>query len=75
MPDYQRRMQERRGRSNLETVFGVTVLPSDTWIREQPDRIPPEQFSGIFNSALEIAEEAGLAEGYRVLDGGGAHSP
>jgi hypothetical protein len=31
MLDYQRRMKEWRGRSNLETVFGVTSLPSDTW--------------------------------------------
>ncbi|MDR3355965.1 MAG: hypothetical protein LBO04_02130 [Spirochaetaceae bacterium] len=56
MPDYQRRMKERRGRSNPETVLGVTALPSDTRIREQPYRIPPERFSGIFTSTLEIAE-------------------
>ncbi|MDR2245924.1 MAG: hypothetical protein LBE17_04495, partial [Treponema sp.] len=31
--DYQRKMKEKRGRNNLETVFGVTELPSDTWIR------------------------------------------
>jgi hypothetical protein len=75
MPDYQRRMQERQGRSNPETVFGVTALPSDTWIWEQPDRIPPERFSGIFTSVLEIAGEAGLAEGVPGIGRRGAHSP
>jgi hypothetical protein len=68
--DYQRKMKEKQGRNNLETVFGVTALPSDTWIRAQMDKIAPEQFSGIFDSTLKIADEAGLIEGYRVLDGG-----
>ncbi|MDR2740074.1 MAG: hypothetical protein LBB68_09640, partial [Treponema sp.] len=47
LPDYQRKMKEKRGRNNPETVFGVTALPSDTWIRAQMDKIAPEQFSGI----------------------------
>jgi hypothetical protein len=38
MLDYQRGMREEHGRNNLETVFGVTALPSDTWIRAQADR-------------------------------------
>ncbi|MDR0758690.1 MAG: hypothetical protein LBF74_01075 [Treponema sp.] len=50
MLDYQRRMREKYGRSNLETVFEVSVLPSDPWIRAQMDLIPPEQFGGVFNS-------------------------
>jgi hypothetical protein len=54
MLDYQRRMKEQRGRCNLETVLGVTALPSDTWIRAPMDQIPPEQFSGIFNTTLEL---------------------
>jgi hypothetical protein len=67
MLDYQRKMKEKWGRNNLETVFGVTALPSDTWIRAQMDKIPPEEFSGIFDSTLKIADGAGLLEGYRVL--------
>ncbi|MDR2802877.1 MAG: hypothetical protein LBB22_01140 [Treponema sp.] len=63
-------MKEKRGRNNLETVFGVTTLPSDTWIRAQMDKTAPEKFSGIFNTTLKIADESGLIEGYRVPDGG-----
>ncbi|MDR1444635.1 MAG: hypothetical protein LBI94_07125 [Treponema sp.] len=63
MLDYQRKMKEKRGRNNPETVFGVRSMPSDTWIREQMDRIPPEKFSGFFDSMLKIAGEAGLADG------------
>lgn len=70
MLDYQRKMKEKRGRSNLETVFGVRKVPSDTWIRTQLDGIAPEGLSPVFNAALGTAEEAGLLQGYRVLDGG-----
>jgi hypothetical protein len=70
MLDYQRRMQEKHGGNNMETVFGVTALPSDTWIRAQMDRTAPEQFAPLFEASLKIAEDAGLLEGYRVLDGG-----
>jgi hypothetical protein len=51
MPGYQRRMREKYRRSNPGTVFEVTTLPSDTWIRTRMDLIPPEQFGGVFNSA------------------------
>jgi hypothetical protein len=70
MLDYQRRMQEKHGRNNLETVFGVTALPSDTWIRAQADRIEPGKFTPLFDESLKIAEDAGLLEGYRIRDGG-----
>jgi hypothetical protein len=70
MLDCQRMMQEKHGRNNMETVFGVTALPSDTWIRAQMDRTAPEQFAPLFEASLKIAEDAGLLEGYRVLDGG-----
>jgi hypothetical protein len=63
MLDYQRKMKEKHGRSNLETVFGVRNVPSDTWIRAQLDEIAPEGLSPIFNAALGTAEEAGLLAG------------
>ncbi|MDR2802696.1 MAG: hypothetical protein LBB22_00210, partial [Treponema sp.] len=68
-------MKEKRGRNNPETVFGVTALPSDTWIRAQTDKTAPEQFSGIFDSTLNIADESGLTAGYRVPDGGVLTAP
>jgi hypothetical protein len=63
-------MQEKHGRNNLETVFGVTALPSDTWIRAQVDRIEPGKFTPLFDESLKIVEEEGLLEGYRILDDG-----
>ena len=68
--DFQRHMKERLGRNNLETVFGVSEIPADTQIRTVLDQTEPEYLSPLFNSTLKTADEAGLLEGYRVLDGG-----
>jgi hypothetical protein len=40
--EYQRRMQQRTGRSNLERVFQVAAIPSDTQMREILDGVPTE---------------------------------
>ena len=40
--EFQRKMKQRRGRCNLETIFGVTEVPSDTQKREIVDGVPPE---------------------------------
>jgi hypothetical protein len=37
-------MQERLGRNNLETVFGVSEIPTDTQIGAVMDRTQPEQW-------------------------------
>src|SRR6266850_4970232 len=40
--EYQRRMQKRSRRSNLERVFQVEEIPSDTQMREILDGVPTE---------------------------------
>src|SRR5215831_3122130 len=40
--EYQRRMKKKSGRSNLERVFQVADLPSDTQMREILDGVPIE---------------------------------
>jgi len=40
--EYQRRMKKKSGRSNLERVFHVADLPSDTQMREILDGVPLE---------------------------------
>ena len=68
--DFQRHMKERLGRNNLETVFGVREIPTDTQIRTILDQTEPEHLSPLFNATLKTTDEAGVLEGYRVLDGG-----
>ena len=40
--EYQRRRQKRTGRANLERVFAVAEIPSDTQMREILDGVPTE---------------------------------
>ena len=40
--DFQRKMKEQRRRNNMETVFGINEIPSDTQIRNVLDGIKPE---------------------------------
>jgi len=40
--EYQRRMKQQRGRSNLERVFQIAEIPSDTQMREILDGVPTE---------------------------------
>jgi hypothetical protein len=68
--DFQRAMKERRKRDNLETLFRVGEMPGDNQIRTLVDGIEPSAPGGVFEKNLGIADEAGLLEGCRVLDGG-----
>ena len=68
--DFQRAMQERKKRNNVETLLGVTGIPSDNQIRTLLDGIEPQAMGPVFDRALRIADEAGAIQPYRVLDGG-----
>lgn len=70
MLEFQRKMQEKRQRNNMQSIFGVKEIPSDTQIKTLLDRIEPDQFGEVFNESLKTAEEKKLLEEYRVLDGG-----
>jgi len=77
---YQRRMQKRTGRSNLERVFQVEEIPSDTQMREILDGVPPEPLRRVLPQTFEqmrwvgwttrfVTEVAGQKYYPMVLDG------
>jgi hypothetical protein len=77
---YQRRMQQRRGRSNLERVFAVEELPWDTQRREILDGVPTEPLRRVLPQTFAqmrrvgwttrfVTEVAGKAYYPTVLDG------
>jgi hypothetical protein len=68
--DFQRKMHEGRRCTNLERLFDVKKIPLDTQIRNILDGVDPEQFGGVFNETLLIAEEHGMLDAFRVLEGG-----
>ena len=56
------------GRSNCETLFGMTQVPSDNHVRDMLDPVEPERFYGHFPHAVEVLEAGG---GLTAFVGGG----
>jgi hypothetical protein len=52
---HQRALAEGHGRSNCETLFGMSAIPSDNYIRTMLDGAAPAAFDGLFIKAIEAA--------------------
>ena len=65
--EYQRRLQEHKGRNNAHTLFGVTQIPCDNHIRTLLDPIAPSHFDPVFIEVFERLEQHHLLESFRVL--------
>ena len=57
--EYQRRMKKKSGRSNLERVFQVEDLPSDTQMREILDGVPIEPLRSVLPEVFERMRRVG----------------
>jgi hypothetical protein len=64
---YQRSLEDRRGRSNCQSLFGMAKIPTDNHIRDLLDPVSPEGLFGLFDRTLEELEAAGGLEAYRRL--------
>jgi hypothetical protein len=67
---YMSEMQNKRKKSNAQSLLGIGELPSDAQVRNLLDGVRPETFAPVFTEALRIAEESGVMQTYRVLDEG-----
>jgi DDE_Tnp_1-associated/Transposase DDE domain len=56
---FQRAMEKKRRRCNLQTIFGVQEIPSDTQIREILDGVDPETLRGVLPQLWEKVRRAG----------------
>jgi hypothetical protein len=63
---HQRALEEGHGRSNCQTLFGMTAIPTDTYIRQMLDGAPPEAFDPLFFEAIETD---GVLDPFRRLSG------
>lgn len=45
---WQRSMQERQGKNNAQSLFGVHSIPSDNQIRNLLDTVSPDHFYPVF---------------------------
>ena len=52
---HQRALEEGHGRSNCQTLFGMTAIPTDNDIRRMLDGAAPAMFDRLFMKAIEAA--------------------
>jgi hypothetical protein len=53
---HQRSLAEDQGRSNCQTLFGITAIPSDNYISLMLDGAPTAAFDPLFMKAIETPE-------------------
>jgi hypothetical protein len=56
---FQRVMEKKRQRGNLQTIFGVHEVPSDTQMREILDEVKPQALRGVLPQLWEKVRRAG----------------
>lgn len=66
---HQRALAEGHGRSNCQTLFAITAIPSDNYIRLMLDGSAPAAFDGLFVKAVEAVASAGALSSFQRLDG------
>ena len=63
---HQRALAEGQGRSNCQTLFGMSAIPSDNYIRQMLDGAPTAAFDPLF---LKVLETPGVLAPFHRLNG------
>jgi len=66
---HQRVLAEGHGRSNCQTLFGISAIPSDNYIRLMLDGASPAAFDGLFLKAMETVAAADALAPFHRLGG------
>jgi hypothetical protein len=66
---HQKSLEELRGRSNANTLFGMTKIPSDNHIRQMLDGAPTDHFDGVFAEIVRNVDASGGLKSMRRLGG------
>jgi hypothetical protein len=69
LAQFQKRMQEEQGSSNLQTLFHVKQIPKDSQLRDILDNIPSEAFAPIFKDYFGRLRRHKHLENFEVLPG------
>jgi Transposase DDE domain len=56
-------------KNNFATIYGVKQMPSDTQMRSVLDKVETNYLQNSLTKTLKLAEQAGLLDDYRFLDG------
>jgi len=71
--EFQRKMKQRRSRCNLETIFAVHEVPSDTQMREILDGVPVELLRPVLPELFAKVRRVGWATDFKSTVPGGSH--
>jgi hypothetical protein len=71
--EFQRKMKQRRGRCNLETIFRVHEVPSDTQMREILDGVPVESLRQVLPELFAKGRRAGWGKEFKSTLSSGFH--
>jgi hypothetical protein len=66
---YQRLMEQAKGRSNVQSLFGAERIPSDAQVRNLLDAQEPGLLSGVFEKGHELLAASGQMEAFSSYDG------
>jgi hypothetical protein len=66
---WQRSMQERQGRNNAQSLFGVHPIPTDNQIRNLLDPVLPEYLYPVFRYVGKGLEQTGHLDAFCVREG------
>ena len=69
---FQRQMKRRRNRCNLETIFGVHNVPSDTQMRDILDGVPVELLRPLLPALFEKIRRCGWTREFTTTVSSGA---
>lgn len=67
--EYQRQLNSRKGRNNVQTLFGAIKIPTDNQIRNILDKISASVLCEVFIRIYRLLKERGILEKYEVLGG------
>jgi Transposase DDE domain len=65
--EYQRHLQQAKGRNNACPLFGVEQIPCNNQIRNLLDPLRPRLLNGVYLEVFEGLEQHGLLRPFRVL--------
>src|SRR4051795_13286705 len=65
--DFQRRLEAGHGRSNCQTLFGMSRIPTDNHIRAMLDPVAPDHLFPVFGEVVAALERSGGLAAFRRL--------
>ena len=65
----QRLLQKRKGKNNIQKMFGVSKIPTDTQTKNLLDPLDPSLLYHLFPLAVKMLKEDGMLKNFQSYDG------